>query len=200
MATTLRKLTYRHHKQDIVLVGHSAGGLVVAWPSVQLFPESSPWRQSIQLRGVLIFPPFRLKRRHDTILLSMVALLYYLVCPAAFLLLALSGPWMWPLSVLAFLLHILFVPQISVPSGEERARQEADGQRWIDMPEGVLLSLACIYFVITPPLIALGAGVFPGRWSSGAFALFIRRCWRVVSDAPRSCPRVCQASRPADWL
>jgi len=175
-ARTLRKLIDRYHKDNIILVGHSTGGLVVLILAIlyDLFPKRfSAKQQSVQLRSVLIFPAFRLKRKRDTLLLITVGLLYYFVCPMAFLVLAFCGPWMWPLSLLAFLLHILLVPQISVPSGEERARQEATGQRWIDVPEGVLLGLACIYFVAAPPLIAVVAGVFPGSLAQTAFALFI---------------------------
>jgi len=137
--------------------------------------------QTVRIRAVLIFPPFRLKRKRDARLLGLVAILYYVISPAAFILLALSGPWMWPLSLLAFLCHILFVPQIWVPNGDERAsaaaapvaRRSGERRRWIEMPEGLVLALACIYFVAAPPLIALGGKLMPGVWINGVFALFI---------------------------
>jgi pimeloyl-ACP methyl ester carboxylesterase len=182
--STLRKLTFRHKKQDIVLIGHSTGGLVVLavallfrlWPRWFVPPD-----QTVRIRAVLIFPPFRLKRKRDARLLGLVAILYYVISPAAFILLALSGPWMWPLSLLAFLCHILFVPQIWVPNGDERAsaaaapvaRKSGERRRWIEMPEGLVLALACIYFVAAPPLIALGGKLMPGVWINGVFALFI---------------------------
>ncbi|MBX3421669.1 MAG: hypothetical protein KF752_08945 [Pirellulaceae bacterium] len=192
---SLRELTLRHAKTDIVLVGHSTGGLVVLALAIlsRLFPRwFSSEGQPVRVRGVLIFPPFRLKRSRDAALLGIVGILYYLVCPAAFLLLAFSGRWMWPMSLLAFLLHIMLVPQISVPSGEERARQEAQrsqrSPRWIDIPENVLLGLACLYFVAAPPLIALGASVLPGIWSSGVFALFITSLLTPLFLMPRHSP------------
>lgn len=175
-AITLKKLIHRYQKDNIILIGHSTGGLVVLALAIMLslFPNRiAPANRQISIRGVLLFPAFRLKRKRDTMLLFMVGLLYYAICPMAFLMLAFSGPWMWPLSLLAFLLHILLVPQISVPSGEERARQEATGQRWFDVPEGVLLSLACIYFVAAPPVIAVMSGLFPGSFAHTAFAFFI---------------------------
>jgi pimeloyl-ACP methyl ester carboxylesterase len=186
--SSLHKLIHRYHKSDIVLIGHSTGGLVVLCLAIlyRVFRRSLvPKEKSIRLRCVLIFPAFRLKRRRDAILLSIVGVLYYLVCPAAFLLLALSGPWMWPMSLLAFVLHIVFVPQISVPSGEERARQEAAGRRWFDMPEGVVLGLACIYFVAAPPLIAALAGVFPGSIAQAIFAVFILTLLTPIFLMPR---------------
>jgi pimeloyl-ACP methyl ester carboxylesterase len=187
-AKTLRKLIDRHHKDNIILIGHSTGGLVVLSLAIlyDLFPKRfSSSDRRVRLRSVLIFPAFRLKRKRDTVLLSIVGLLYYFICPVAFLILAFSGPWMWPLSLLAFLLHIILVPQISVPSGEERARQVATGQRWLDVPEGVLLSLACIYFVAAPPLIAIVAGIFPGSLANTVFAVFILTLLTPIFLMPR---------------
>lgn len=185
---SIHKLIHRYHKEDLVLIGHSTGGLVVLALALiyrafrnRLVP---PGKQ-VRLRCVLIFPAFRLKRKRDAFLLQIVALLYYIVCPAAFILLALSGPWMWPMSILAFALHVLFVPQISVPSGEERARQEASGRRWFDLPEGVLLAVICIYFVAAPPLIALLAGVLPGTLAQAVFALFILTLLTPIFLMPR---------------
>lgn len=175
-AKSLRALTRQHQMNDIVLIGHSTGGLVVLSLAIlfELMPKwFVPGGQQVRIRGVLVFPAFRLKRQSDTIMLSIVGVLYYLVCPLAFLMLALTGPWMWPMAVLAFVLHILLVPQISVPNGEERALQAAMGQRWYELPEKLVLAAACIYFVIAPPILAFSAGVYPGYFSSGAFALFI---------------------------
>ncbi len=172
----LKKLIDRYRKDDVVLIGHSTGGLVVLLLAIlfALLPRFLvPKGRSVRLRSVLLFPAFRLQRRRDAVLLTLVGIMYYVLCPLAFLLLAMSGPWMWPMSLLAFLLHILVVPQISVPNGEERARQVASGTRWFDVPEGVLLGLACIYFVVAPPLIALTAGALPVTLSHTLFAVFI---------------------------
>lgn len=174
--SALKKLIDRYGKDNIVLIGHSTGGLVVLALAIffSLMPKwIVPADRKVSVRTVLLFPAFRLKRRRDAVLLTLVGILYYVLCPLAFVLLAMSGPWMWPMSLLAFLLHITLVPQISVPSGEERARQEGVGTRWYDVPEGVLLGLACIYFVVAPPLIALVAGALPGALVQTMFAVFI---------------------------
>ncbi len=191
-AKSLRALTRQHQMNDIVMIGHSTGGLVVLVLAIlfELMPKwFVPNGKQVKIRGVLVFPAFELKRRSDTIMLSIVAVLYYMICPLAFLMLALTGPWMWPMSVLAFLLHILLVPQISVPNGEERARQAAMGQRWYELPEKMVLAAACIYFVVAPPVLAVGAGVYPGYLSSGAFALFIATLLTPLYLMPREAER-----------
>jgi pimeloyl-ACP methyl ester carboxylesterase len=186
--TSIHKLIHRYHKNDVVLIGHSTGGLVVLALALiyQTFRRRLvPADKVVRLRCVLIFPAFRLQRKRDAVLLSIVAILYYFICPAAFILLAISGPWMWPMSILAFALHILFVPQISVPSGEERARQDSAGRRWFELPEGILLALICIYFVAAPPLIAVLSGVIPGALAQAIFALFILTLLTPIFLMPR---------------
>lgn len=161
----MRKLIHRHKRSDLVLVGHSTGSLVVLAILIlrQLLPR---WLlktdQATQIRGVLIFPPFRLQRRLDTRLLWTVAVLYYIICPAAFALLAISGPWMWPISLVAYLLHLYLVPKIYVPSGDQRAEQPDSKRRRAILSESVLLAVLCIYFVAAPPLIAIAAQLISG--------------------------------------
>jgi pimeloyl-ACP methyl ester carboxylesterase len=185
----LRKLATRSKKNDAVLIGHSTGGLVVLAIIILhgLFPRRLKRKlQNVRLRGVLIFPPFRLQRRLDAWLLWIVAIMYYLLCPMAFLLLAFSGPWMWTLSLLAYASHVYFVPKISVPSGDERARQPEKKRKWAIVSESVFLAGICIYFVFAPPLIALFAGIFPGPVAIGAFALFIVTLSAPIFLIPRN--------------
>jgi pimeloyl-ACP methyl ester carboxylesterase len=72
------------------------------------------------------------------------------------------------------------------------------------MPEGLVLALACIYFVAAPPLIALGGKLLPGVWLNGVFALFIATLLIPLFLIPRefeSKPAV-GAGRPSGyrWL
>lgn len=201
---SLRKLVSRFRKNDLVLIGHSTGGLVILAILI-LFRIAPRWlmrginnAQGITLRGVLIFPPFSLKRRLDARLLWIVAIMYYLVCPAAFLLLAFSGPWMWPLSLLAYACHVYFVPKISVPSGDERARQPEKKRKWAVVSESLFLASLCIYFVSAPPLIAVLAHVGPSLWAITAFWIFIASLIAPIFLIPRKTPDVALESEHAD--
>lgn len=185
----LRKLVQRNKKRDILLVGHSTGGLVVL--ALLILHALAPRKlikgeDLVSLRGVLIFPPFRLRRSLDTKLLWIVAVLYYLVCPAAFLLIAFSGKWMWPMSLMGYLCHLYFVPKIYVPSGDQRAAQATKKRSRVVLSESVLLVLASIYFVAAPPLIALFAQFAPTRLAVLLLAAFIVTLILPLLIIPRS--------------
>jgi pimeloyl-ACP methyl ester carboxylesterase len=199
---SLRKTYQRFGKRDLVLVGHSTGGLVVLAALIfsHLFPKRVVDDPSVKLRGVLIFPPFGLQSRLDSRLLWTVAIMYYLICPAAFLILAFSGPWMWLLSLLAYFCHLYFVPKISVPSGDERVRQPKIKRRWAIVSESVFLALVCIYFVFAPPLIALFARLAPGIWAFAAFGLFIVTLGAPLFMIPRNATDAANGAEPSETI
>jgi pimeloyl-ACP methyl ester carboxylesterase len=171
---SIRKLVNRFKKRDLILVGHSTGGLVVLAVLIlkNLFPAWLVGQREadVNFRGVLIFPPFQLQRRRDAQLLWVVAILYYIVCPLSFLYIGLMEPGMWALAIIGFVFHIRLVPKIYVPSGDQRARQSTPSRINSLISESVLLALMSIYFVSGPPLLALlGSG-----WVSViAFSLFM---------------------------
>ncbi len=185
----LRKLVVRHKKKEIVLVGHSTGGLVAL--AILILRSIAPrWllerSDEVKLRAVLIFPPFKLQRKLDSRLLWIVAVLYYLVCPLAFLLLALAGPWMWPLSAFGFLSHLYLVPKIYVPSGDQRVMEGEKKRRRMILSDSILLALLSLYFVAAPPLIALHAEIYRSQLSVVLFALFICTLFLPLWMMPRS--------------
>lgn len=170
----IRKLIVRFNRRDLILVGHSTGGLVVL--AVLILSRLVPNRvfgyaqPHARLRGVLIFPPFRLQRRRDAQLLWIVAILYYLICPLSFLYIALTKSGMWALAIVGYVGHIKLVPKIYVPSGDDRARQATKSRVRSLISESVLLALMTIYFVSLPPLLAM---LKTGIVSTVAIALFI---------------------------
>lgn len=185
----LRKLALRHKKKEIVLVGHSTGGLVAL--AILILHSLTPrWllngADEVNLRAALIFPPFKLQRKLDSKLLWIVAVFYYLVCPMAFLLLAFTGPWMWPLSAFGFVSHLYLVPKIYVPSGDQRASQAEKKRSRMILSESVLLAMLSLYFVSAPPLIALHAEIYRSQFSIVLFALFICTLFLPLLMMPRS--------------
>jgi hypothetical protein len=102
------------------------------------------------------------------------------------------------MSLLAYLCHVYFVPKISVPSGDERARQPERKRKWAIVSESVFLAMLCIYFVFAPPFIALFAELFPGPWAIAAFGIFIVTLVAPLFLIPRKLSDVAVESEQKD--
>ncbi|HMO18159.1 MAG TPA: alpha/beta fold hydrolase [Oligoflexia bacterium] len=160
-------------KSDIVLVGHSTGGLVVLCLLLvfKIRKAFSPEKnRNIRIRAALIFPAFRLKSRVDESMLLIAAILYYIMCPAVFLYLAFSSFKFMILAGVALFLHFMLVPRIWIPSGDN-SNQIARKPSWM-LSEVVLLSILCLGFLIMPVFI-VGINYFSPDYSQTALALFI---------------------------
>lgn len=173
----LNMLSVRFKKKNAILIGHSTGGLVVLalilLNQIQVKVkkiQNNNYESKINLKAILLFPAFRLKSRKDEILLLVVAIMYYAVCPMTFVYLATKSISLFIFSCIAIFLHYKLVPRIWIPSGENRVQTRK--KPWFKVSELVLLSGMCIFFITMPLVVLISQAIIP-NYSQTIFGVFI---------------------------
>ena len=154
----IKELTGRRKKEQLFLIGHSAGALIciiVAW-LVSRLPRLFQKKDSdVRLKGVVLTAPaFRLLNRRDEFLLTFVFLLYYLLSPAMLIGLFFISPVTWDLALLVAVFYVLLLPRIRVPG--LRQRRVGENLRQVARSQRRAL-VVLLYFGIFPFLILLTA-------------------------------------------
>jgi pimeloyl-ACP methyl ester carboxylesterase len=169
----LFKMSDASNKKDVLLMGHSTSGLtllaLLVLSEIRKLLGLDKDRQ-LNLKAALLFPAFRLQSRFNEIMLLVVALLYYFLCPLIFIYLGTTSLKILPLAIPATILHFVLVPRIWIPYGDSRTPKWKK-RRWI-VSELILLSALCIFFVTMPVVIILIHRVQPA-YSSTVMGLFI---------------------------
>lgn len=190
--SALRKLIRRPGSGDVFIFGHSTGGLVgvlLAW-AFERFPRLfGKEAMEARLCGVVLnAPAFVLRSRRNTALLTVVLLLYYVICPAVFIAIPFVKHGLWDLTLAVAVFFFLLLPRVRVPTASPEAQagpKPSLRERLTWRAEQYRALSLVIHFGIAPVVILLAALWLPIGWIRAALWLFLGSIIAALMYLPR---------------